>query len=200
MTRISWMLLVFFFFWSLHSNAQKTDSLSRSSVRFSTENELGALVLMRDKLSDEYQAKGKEWVFEFTSTNGITYGRLFAGIGVGVRKWEDDFVLPLFFHASCNLSKSENGLFLHTDLGNQFGTRRNNAFGDRETGNFYAAYGFGYYGALAKSTKLYLKVSVCHQRAEALGPYTGLGPSTYPEPYLLNYLFFRVSLGVKFTK
>jgi len=194
--KLLWILLSGF----LNTSAFTQETASKPVVRFSTENELGILAGMGHKLDDGYPGSSSELVFELSSTNGIQCGRFFAGIGVGVRKWDDDFLLPLFLHASYDLWKSKNVLFLHADIGNQFGNRQMNAFGNKETGNFYAAYGLGYYFSVAERTKLYLKASVCHQRAEALGPYTGLGPSTYQERYNLNYLLFRFSVGVKFTK
>ena len=123
---------------------------------------------------------------------------MFVGLGVGIRKWDKDYLLPLFFTSSLNLWKGKNSLFLHVDLGHQFGNRQVNYFGDKETGSFYAAYGLGYDLSLSKHTKLYLKASVCHQNMKAAAK-AGLGPSNYLEPYDPNYLFLRISLGLKIT-
>lgn len=139
-----------------------------------------------------------EVVFELSTSNGFQYDRLFVGVGVGIRKWDNDYLLPVFFTSSLNLWKGKNALFLHLDLGHQFGNRQANFFGDKETGSFYAAYGLGYDLSLAKRTKLYLKASVCHQQMKAAAK-AGLGPDNYLEPYDPNYLFFRISLGIQFT-
>jgi hypothetical protein len=86
--------------------------------------------------------------------------------------------------------------FLHVDLGNQFGTRRSNYWGDKETGSFYAAYGLGYNIPVRKQN-LYVKASICHQMVKAVGESSGLGSSTYQEHSDRTYLFCRISFGLK---
>ena len=200
-------------FWCFSSLAQN-DSLGKAKIDFSvlkpkiqfcSKNELGVFLgLGRIENNVETVHSNKETILELTTTNGIQYGSFFAGIGTGVRKWGDDFLVPLFLHLSVdlsiNLGKSRNAFFLCADLGNQFGSRQSNSFGNRETGNFFAAYGLGYQFPVAKQLKLYLKTTLCHQLTKAAGGYSGLGPSIYQEPYNPTYLFCRISLGLKFTK
>jgi hypothetical protein len=143
----------------------------------------------------------KEIFSEFSSANGIQYDGVFLGLGIGIRKWDrewsTDFLFPLFGSLSLDLWKGKNTLFLHLELGHQFGSRRANMFGHKEAGSFFAAYGLGYDWSVSEQLKLYLKASVCHQLTKASGPYSGLGPSIYPEPYDPRYLFFQISLGVR---
>ncbi|TSJ45529.1 hypothetical protein [Fluviicola chungangensis] len=197
--------------WNLNAYAQTNDSLGKSKIdfsvlerriQFSSKNELGGLKgIGRLKDASDYTAHNSEWALELTSTNGIQTGSFFAGIGTGVRYWGNSIVVPLFLHVSYDLliNRKIRGFFLHGDIGNQFGTRKSNSQGDKETGGFYAAYGLGYNIPVKKQT-LYVKASMCHQRATAEGKFSGLGPSTVPEKYSLNYLFFRVSVGWRFTK
>jgi hypothetical protein len=191
------LFTLFFSVWNSHS--QTSDSLQKTNIRFASKNELGGLIGMGHiKGLDDVVIKNPEWALELTSTNGIQMKQWFLGIGAGVRVWERDFTFPLFFHVSLDdLWKSR--FFLHTDIGAQLGIRKTNHYGDRETGGFYAAYGLGY-NFPVKKQNLYLKASICHQRADAEGAYSGLGPGTLMESYKLNYLFFRFSVGLKITK
>lgn len=193
------LILFLILFGDQISYAQTQDSLLGSKVQFSSQNELGGLIgIGHIKGLDDLVIKNPEWAFELASTNGIQVKQWFLGIGVGVRIWGNDFTFPLFFHVSLDdLWKSR--FFLHGDLGYQLGIRKANHYGDKENGNFYAAYGLGYNFPLKKQG-LYLKASVCHQKADAIGAYSGLGPSSYEEHYNLSYLFLRISVGLKITK
>lgn len=185
-------------FWISDVAAQSKDSLSKPYTQFCSRNELGMLFgvgTVRTPYDDFVW--NNENILELSSSNGIRYGRLFAGVGVGIRKWDKHFLLPLFFTLSANLWEGKNSLFLHVDLGHQFGTRAANRFGDKETGSFFVAYGLGYDWSVTENLKLYLKASVCHQSMKASGTYTGLGPSTSVETYNPKYLFFRLSVGVR---
>jgi hypothetical protein len=198
--------------WNLNLSAQTTDSLGNTKIdfsvlepeiRFSSKNEFGFFLgIGHLKGLSDYPVYNSDLIYELTSTNGIQYGSFFAGIGTGIRYWGNDFLVPLFLHLSIDLSinRKIKGFFLCADLGNQFGTRQSNSFGDKETGNFFATYGLGYQFPVSKQLKLYLKTTLCHQKTKAAGDYSGLGPSTYQESYDPTYLFFRVSLGLKFTK
>lgn len=177
-------------------------SVLEPKVQFSSKNELGGLIGI-GRIDDpyDYHMQNLEWGLELTSTNGIQYRGFFAGIGTGVRTLGDDVVIPLFAHISLDVSinRKVKGFFLCADLGNQF-LDRQNSFGDKETGNFFAAYGLGYNFPLANRMKLYLKANVMHQRAKAVDKHGGLGPGTYQEYYGLTYMFLRISVGLKFTK
>lgn len=194
-TTCIWLLS---FFFVLNVSAQTTDSVPKPKVRFCSKNELGGLIgIGRMKDASDYLIWNPEWAVELISTNGIRYEPWFVGVGFGVRVWGADLTFPLFVNVSLDLWKS--AFFLHADMGNQFGTRKNNYRGDRETGNFYAAYGLGYNFPI-KRQAFYVKASICHQRANAMGESYGLGPSSYPVHYSLTYTFCRISLGIKFTK
>lgn len=185
-------------FVSVNCISQTKDSISKPKVQFCSKNELGGLIgIGRMKDASDYPIRNPEWALELTSTNGIRINSWFIGIGLGVRTWGTDFTFPVFGHVSLDLWKS--AFFLHADLGNQFGTRKNNYKGDKETGSFYAAYGLGYNIPVRKQN-LYVKASICHQSAKATGDTGGLGPDTYFENYSLTYTFCRISLGLKFTK
>nr|WP_294857969.1 hypothetical protein [uncultured Fluviicola sp.] len=184
-------------FWHLNSFAQTKDSVCRSKIQFCSKNELGGLIgIGHIKNPNDYLVRNPEWAVELTSTNGIRYNPWFVGIGLGVRAWGTDLTFPVFVNVSLDLWKS--AFFLHADMGHQFGIRKSNYFGDRETGSFYAAYGLGYNFAIKKQN-LYVKASLCHQRMKAATK-AGLGPGNYLESYDPTYLFFRISLGIKFTK
>lgn len=180
------------------SLAQPEDSLQKTKAFFCSRNELGGLIgIGHIKGLDDMVIKNPEWAMELTSTNGIRFNQWFIGAGAGFRTWGNDFTFPLFFHVSLNdLWKSP--FFLHGDVGFQMGIRKTNHYGDKEHGDFYAAYGLGYNFPIKKQS-LYLKASVCHQKASAQGAYSGLGPSTVKEGYTLNYLFLRISLGLSIT-
>lgn len=193
-------VLLFVSFCSVWSSYSQTpDSVQKVEIQFCSKNELGGLIgIGHIKGLDDVVIKNPEWALELTSTNGIQIKQWFLGIGTGVRVWESDLTFPLFFHVSLdNLWKSH--FFLHGDMGGQLGIRKTNHYGDRETGGFYAAYGLGYNFPIKKQS-LYLKASVCHQKASAEGDYSGLGPATVKEGYVLNYLFLRISLGLSFKK
>lgn len=198
MTRTAFRFL-FPLFCALNASAQTTDSLSKPKIRFCSKNELGGLIgIGQMKDASDYPVHNSEWALELISTNGIRYASWFMGIGAGLRTWSfTDVTFPVFAHVSLDLWKT--GLYLHADLGNQFGTRKSNYRGDKETGSFYAAYGLGYTIPTRKQN-LYVKASLCHQKMKATGDFSGLGPSNYPEHYSLNYMFARISLGLKFTK
>lgn len=154
------------------SIAQTKDSLSKPKIQFCSRNELGTFIGMGTvKGSDDFYHPNREVLLELSSANGIRYDRFFVGLGVGIRKWDNNFLLPLFVSSSLNLWKGKSSLFLHLDLGHQFGTRSANMFGDKETGSFFAAYGLGYDWYVMEKLKLYLKASVCHQNMKASGPY-----------------------------
>lgn len=193
-------VLLFVSFFSVWSNYSQTpDSLQRPKPLFCSKNEFGGLIgIGHIKGLDDVVIKNPEWALELTSTNGIQIKQWFLGIGTGLRVWENDLTFPLFFHVSLdNLWKSH--FFLHGDIGGQLGIRKSNHYGDRETGDFYAAYGLGYNFPIKKQS-LYLKASVCHQKATSEGDYSGLGPAAIKEDYTLNYLFLRISLGLSFKK
>jgi hypothetical protein len=211
MTRIAFVLF-FSSFWFLNQlSAQEKDSIEKAKIdfsvlepkiRFCSKNELSGLIgISKVKDGNDYILPNPEWGTELTSTNGIQYGSFFAGIGTGVRTLGDDFVIPLFLHVSLDvaINKKVKGFFLCADLGNQF-VDRQNSFGDKETGSFFAAYGLGYNFNVAKRMKLYLKANVIHQRAKAEDKHGGLGPSTYQEYYGPTYLFLRISVGLRFIK
>lgn len=199
--RIHILFLLGFLICNLNSFAQTKDSLSKPRIQFCSKNEFGVWIgigsIYKEKGGDHWSNSSK--ILELTTSNGFQYDRLFIGLGVGIRKWDKDYLLPMFFASSINLWKGKNSLFLHLDLGHQFGNRRTNFFGDKETGSFFAAYGLGYDLSIAKRIKLYLKANVYYQSMKAAAK-SGLGPSNYLEPYDPRYLFFRISLGVKFTK
>ncbi len=187
-----------FLFSALNISAQTADSVSKPKIQFCSKNELGGLIgIGRLKDASDYPTWNPEWAVELISTNGIRYEPWFVGVGFGIRAWGADLTFPLFVNVSLDLWKS--AFFLHAHLGNQFGTRKINYQGDKETGNFYAAYGLGYNFSIKKQV-CYVKASICHQRANAVGEAGGLGPSTYPEHYSLTYTFCRISLGLRFTK
>ncbi|WP_300661417.1 hypothetical protein [Fluviicola sp.] len=187
-----------FLFCIANATAQNGDSPPKPRIQFCSKNEFGVSMGMGTiKGMDDFDYRNKESVLELSSSNGIRYGRLFVGAGIGVRKWGNDYLLPLFFTSSLNLWNGKNSLFLHLDVGNQFGNRKPNFFGDKETGNFFIAYGLGYDFSVTEHMKLYLKASVSHQHAKALGPYSGLGPYQGLESYDLKYLFFKISVGVR---
>lgn len=192
------LILVAFLFGSLNSYTQTKDSISKPKASFCSKNELGGLIgIGRIKDPSDYVVWNPEWALELTSINGIRYKPLFVGIGVGIRSWRGvGFGFPVFGHVSLDLWKT--GLFLHADIGYQFGTYRN-YFGVSATGDFYEAYGVGYDFAIKKQA-MYVKASICHQKGKAADKYGGLGPSTYQSYYDFNYLFGRVSVGLKFTK
>ena len=210
MTKTTFILFLFLSrFLSL--SAQTGDSLRKGKIDFSvlepkvhfcSKNELGGLIGI-GRIDDpyDYRMQNPEWGLELTSTNGIQYGSFFAGIGAGVRTLGDDLVIPLFLHLSLDvaINKKVKGFFLCADLGNQF-VDRQNSFGEKETGNFFAAYGLGYTFPAAKRMNLYLKANIIHQRATAEDTYGGLGPIPYHEQYTLTYSFLRISVGLKFTK
>ena len=211
MTRIAFVLF-FSSFWFLNQlSAQEKDSIEKAKIdfavlepkiRFCSKNELSGLIgIGKVKDGNDYILPNPEWGTELTSTNGIQYRGFFAGIGTGVRTLGDDFVIPLFLHVSLDLTinRKEKGFFLCADLGNQF-VDRQNSFGDKETGNFFAAYGLGYNFKVAERLKLYVKANVIHQRTKAEDQHGGLGPSTYQEYYGPTYLFLRISVGLRFTK
>ncbi len=210
MTKTTFSLLLFLFGF-LKVSAQTGDSIQKGKIdfsvlqpkaRFSSKNELGGLLgIGKVKDGNDYILHNPEWGLELTSTNGIQYGSFFAGIGTGVRTLGDDFVIPLFLHVSLDvtINRKVKGFFLCADVGNQF-VDRQNSFGDKETGSFFAAYGLGYNFQVAERTKLYLKANIIHQRAKAEDKHGGLGPSTYQEYYVLTYSFLRISVGLKFTK
>jgi hypothetical protein len=181
--------------------AQEKDSLSRPKIQFCSKNEFGVWFgigsIYKEKGGDHWSNSSK--ILEMTTSNGIQYDRLFVGLGIGIRKWDNNYLIPLFFNSSVNLWKNKNSLFLHLDLGHQFGSRKTNYFGDKETGSFYLSYGLGYDFTIAKRLKLYLKTSISHQSMKSAAK-SGLGPSNYMESYNPRYLFFRISLGLKFTK
>lgn len=183
-------------FWSLSSFAQTKDSLVKPEIKFCSKNEFGGLIgIGRMKDKSDYLIWNPEWALELTSTNGIRYAPWFVGIGVGVRMWGIAPMFPVFGHVSLDLYKS--AFFLHADMGHQFGVRKSNYMGDRETGSFFAAYGLGYNFAVRKQS-FYVKASICHQKVKATGESNGLGPSNYPVHYDLTYMFARVSLGLQF--
>ncbi|AEA43976.1 hypothetical protein [Fluviicola taffensis] len=192
------LILVAFLFGSLNSYAQTKDSISKPKASFCSKNELGGLIgIGRIKDPNDYVVRNLEWALELTSINGIRYNPWFVGIGVGIRSWRGGgFGFPLFGHVSLDLWKT--GLFIHGDIGYQFGIRKN-YFGVHETGGFYAAYGLGYNFAI-KRQSLYVKASICHQKANAEDKYGGLGPSTYQTYNDMDYLFCRISLGIQFSK
>lgn len=193
------LLTLFCIFLWVNSHAQTKDSLVKPKIQFCSKNEFGALIGTGSIENDaNIPVSPQEFVLELVTSNGVQFDRVFAGLGLGVRKWEKDYLLPVFFTSSVNLWKGKNALFLNLDVGHQFGSRQTNFFGDKETGSFFVTYGLGYDLSIAKSTKLYLKVNVCHQSMKAAAK-SGLGPSNYLEPYDPRYLFLRVSLGLKFT-
>lgn len=188
--------VVFSLFWICDLTAQGKDSGSKTAVQFCSKNELGGLIgIGHVQNPADYKVRNAEWALEMVSINGIRYNPWFVGAGFGIRTWATDFTFPLFAHVSLDLWKSN--FFLHADMGYQFGTRRVNMFGDKETGGFYAAYGLGYEWSVTEQLKLYVKTSVCHQNRKASGPYSGLGPSTSLEAYNPKYVFLRVSAGIR---
>ena len=204
MTRIAFIFLLSSVFGFVNNLFAQNDSLGKIDFSvlapkplFCSKNELGGLIGIGNiRNPNDYQMWNPDWALELTSTNGIRYAPWFLGIGVGVRTWGIDFTFPVFGHVSLDLYKT--GLFLHADMGHQFGVRKN-YFGDRETGSFYAAYGLGYNFSI-KRQALYVKASICHQKTKAADEQGGLGPSNYPEHYDPTYLFCRISLGLTFTK
>jgi hypothetical protein len=193
-----YILLFALFYCVWNSYSQTPDSLPKTKIQFCSKNELGGLIgIGHIKGLDDVVIKNPERALELTSTNGMEIKQWFLGVGLGVRAWRKDFTVPMFFHVSLN-DLWRSGFFLHGDIGGQLGIRRNH-YGDREITEFYAAYGLGYNFPVKKQS-LYLKASICHQKANAEGAYSGLGPSTLLEGYTLNYLFFRVSAGLKITK
>lgn len=202
MTRIAFVLFLSSFWFLNQLSAQEKDSIQKAKIdfsvlepkiRFCSRNELGGLIGI-GHVQD--MGQNPEWALELTSINGIRYKPLFVGIGVGIRSWRGvGFGFPVYGHVALDLWKT--GLFLHTDLGYQIAAREN-YIGNRETGGFYAAYGLGYNFAIKKQA-LYVKASICHQKAKT-EDYGGLGPSTYQTYSGLNYLFCRISLGLTFTK
>ena len=185
---------------SINVQSQTKESIPKSKIHFCSKNEFGVLVAVGSiKDHSDIPVHTSDLLLELSTTNGIQYDRFFVGAGCRLRKWSKDFLVPLFLSSSIDLWKKKNSLFIHLELGHLFGTRDINYFDDREIGSFFTTYGLGFDLSVSKHTKLYLKANICHQKMKASAK-SGLGPSTYLEPYNPTYLFAGLSLGLKFIK
>ncbi len=92
---------------------------------------------------NEYVVKNNVISLSLSTINGIQIQNHQLGIGVGIDKWQEAFLFPVFLNYKLNFTQKSLSPYGVLDVGYSFGHKNKTQYDDVEQGSFFFKCGFG---------------------------------------------------------